>query len=225
MYPGSTSDCLAFEEMALFQKLEEGILAPGLCIFGDNAYINTPYMATPYANVSGGTKDSYNFYHSQLRIRIECAFGMLTHRWGILRSAIPMGVSIKKTVALVLALAKLHNYCINCNDSDAPSATASDAWRSELNGAEPLVATTEHYDSNRGVTPHQLLHGGHHSDDLGINGRRIRQQRYDRRATNAGELLPRDTMHLMVDSLGITRPSLVSARRRISRSASRTRSR
>jgi hypothetical protein len=25
MYPGSTSDCLAFEGMALFQKLEEGI--------------------------------------------------------------------------------------------------------------------------------------------------------------------------------------------------------
>jgi hypothetical protein len=25
-----------------------------------------------------------------------------------------MGVSIKKTVALVLALAKVHNFCINC---------------------------------------------------------------------------------------------------------------
>ena len=57
MYPGSTSDCLAFEGMALFQKLEGDILAAGLCIFGDNAYLNTSYMATPYANVSGGTKD------------------------------------------------------------------------------------------------------------------------------------------------------------------------
>jgi hypothetical protein len=77
LYPGSTSDCLAFEGMSLFQKLEEGLLAPGLCIFGNNAYLNTPYMATPYAAVSGGTMDSYNFYHSQLRIRIECAFGIL----------------------------------------------------------------------------------------------------------------------------------------------------
>jgi hypothetical protein len=57
MYPGSTSDCLTFEGMALFQKLEGDILAPGLCIFGDNAYLNTSYVATPYANVSGGTKD------------------------------------------------------------------------------------------------------------------------------------------------------------------------
>jgi hypothetical protein len=93
--------------MLLFHKLEDGILAPGLCLFGNNAYLNTPYMATPYAAVSGGMKDSYNFYHSQLRIRIECTFGMLTHRWATLRSAIPMNVTIQKTVALVLALATI----------------------------------------------------------------------------------------------------------------------
>ena len=81
LYPGSTSDCLAFNGMSLFWKLEEGMLAPGLCLFGDNAYLNTPYMATPYSAVSSGTKDAYNFYHSQLRIRIECTFGMLTQRW------------------------------------------------------------------------------------------------------------------------------------------------
>jgi hypothetical protein len=61
------------------------------------------------------------------------------------------------------------------HDIDAPCATASDAWQSESNGAVPLVATTEHYDSNRGITPYQLLHGGHHSDDLGINVRAVMQ--------------------------------------------------
>jgi hypothetical protein len=50
------SDCLAFEGMTLFQKLEAGISAPGLRVFGDNAYLNTPYMATPYASVSGVQK-------------------------------------------------------------------------------------------------------------------------------------------------------------------------
>ncbi len=63
VYPGSTSDCLAFEGMTLFHWLEEGILAPELRLFGDNAYLNTPYMATTYAAVSGGTKDANNFYH------------------------------------------------------------------------------------------------------------------------------------------------------------------
>ena len=112
LYPGSTSDCLAFESMPLFQKLEEGILEPGLCIFGNNAYLNTPCMAIPFSAVSGGTMDAYNFYHSQLRIRIECAFYILTKRWAIQRSAIPVGVTVAKTVALALALAKLHVYCI-----------------------------------------------------------------------------------------------------------------
>ena len=58
VYPGSTSDYLAFEGMSLFQKLENGILAPGLCLFGDNAYLNTSYMTTPYPAVSGGSKDA-----------------------------------------------------------------------------------------------------------------------------------------------------------------------
>lgn len=101
MHPGSTSDCLALEGMSLFpHQLENGLLAPGLCIFGDNAYLNTPYMATPYAAVSGGTKDAYNFYHLQLQIRIECTFGILTHRWAILRRAIAVNIRIEKTVAL-----------------------------------------------------------------------------------------------------------------------------
>jgi hypothetical protein len=85
---------LLSRECHCFQKLEDGMLTPELCLFGDNAYLNTNYMATPFAGVSGGTKDAYNYYHSQLRIRVECAFGMLTHRWSILRSAIPRRVSI-----------------------------------------------------------------------------------------------------------------------------------
>jgi hypothetical protein len=73
----------------------------------------------------GGTKDVYNYYHSQLQIYIECTFGMFTHRWAILRSAIPMNVSIQKTIALVVALAKLHNVCIvEANDSIVLPGTA-----------------------------------------------------------------------------------------------------
>jgi hypothetical protein len=74
-HPGATSDYLAFSTSPLQHKLEQnGFLAPGFCLFGDNAYVNTNYMATPYKGQSHGTKDDYNFYHSQLRINIECAF-------------------------------------------------------------------------------------------------------------------------------------------------------
>ncbi len=65
-YGGSTSDCLAFEASDLWKRLEAGLLLPGLTLFGDNAYLNKPYMAIPYQNVRGGSKDDYNFYHSQV---------------------------------------------------------------------------------------------------------------------------------------------------------------
>jgi hypothetical protein len=65
-YGGSTADCLAFEASDLCKLLRNNLLALGLVLFGDNAYINSEYMATPYPNVSGGSKDNYNFYHSQV---------------------------------------------------------------------------------------------------------------------------------------------------------------
>jgi hypothetical protein len=45
-------------------------------------------MATPYSGISGGTKDAYNFYHSQVRINIECTFGRFVARWAILRPSL-----------------------------------------------------------------------------------------------------------------------------------------
>jgi hypothetical protein len=69
-YGGSSSDCLAFEASDLHKKLEDGLLADGLVIFGDNAYLNTKYMATPYPNIAGRdkdkSKDNYSFYHLQV---------------------------------------------------------------------------------------------------------------------------------------------------------------
>jgi hypothetical protein len=71
MYHGSKSDIFCFEPSAIYQSLQNGLLVPGLCLFGDNAYTNTTFMATPYSGVSGGSKDAYNFYHSQLQTNIE----------------------------------------------------------------------------------------------------------------------------------------------------------
>ena len=72
---------------------EDGFLAPGLTLFGDNAYPSSRYMATPFKSVSNGPKDAYNFSQSQVRIQIECAFGKLVHRWGILRRMMPYNIN------------------------------------------------------------------------------------------------------------------------------------
>ena len=58
-------------------------------------YINTQYMTTPFKAISVGYKDALNFYHSQIRINIECAFIVLVNRWAVLRTPIPINVSIK----------------------------------------------------------------------------------------------------------------------------------
>ncbi len=60
--PGASSDCIAFEGSDLYERLEDGLLKNGLVLYGDNAYINTRYMATPFPNVSSGSKDDYNFF-------------------------------------------------------------------------------------------------------------------------------------------------------------------
>lgn len=96
-FPGAASDFYAFDQSHLKDKLEkQGFLRPGFCLFGDNAYINSPYMCTPWRNVTSGVKDAMNYFHSQLRINIECAFGVLVHRWGCLRKSLPMNLSVKK---------------------------------------------------------------------------------------------------------------------------------
>jgi hypothetical protein len=111
--PGTSSDFISFEASNLYERLEGGLLKKGLVLFGDNAYLNTRYMAMPFPNVSSGSKDDYNFFHSQVCIQVECAFGQLVSRWGILRSAIPCNLTIVKTIALVSCLARLHNFCID----------------------------------------------------------------------------------------------------------------
>jgi hypothetical protein len=93
VYGGASSDCLAFEGSDIYQQLECGLLHDDLVLFGDNAYLNSKFMVTPFPNVSSRSKDDFNFFQSQLCIQVECAFGMLVGCWGIMRPAIPQNIS------------------------------------------------------------------------------------------------------------------------------------
>jgi hypothetical protein len=59
---GASSDCIAFEGSDLYERLEGGLLKNGLVLYGDNAFINTRYMVTPFLNLLSGCKDDYNFF-------------------------------------------------------------------------------------------------------------------------------------------------------------------
>ena len=114
---GLASDFLCYCHSSICKKLNiPGFLNPGLCIYGEAAYTNTMSMCMPYKSMSSGPKDAYNFDQSQLRINIECAFGILVHRWGVLHKPIPVNISIKRISQLVCALCILHSFCIDEKD-------------------------------------------------------------------------------------------------------------
>ena len=201
-YGGSSSDCRAFEASELHTCLENGLMKqdgenPRFVLFGDNAYLNTSYMATPFTNVSGDpnrvSEDAYNFYHSQLRIRVECAFGIMVQRWGILRSAMPRNLSIAKIVALVNALAKLHNFCINETDNyqRVPQMLHRDCshMMNQRTGYVGLSMGDQQHDT---AVPEDLLHNGEHFHDVSDSFIREHRRR------NQTQQLPRTHLHLMI---------------------------
>jgi hypothetical protein len=196
-HPASTSDFLAFSTSKFQKKIETpGYLAPGLCIFGDLAYVNNGYFMTPFKGVKSGIKDTFNFYHSQLRINIECAFGMLVGRWGILRKALPKAMGLRKIAALTVCLCRLHNFCLVANRDSKNrllSPLASDAVEIIGHGGIAL--------GNNG--PEQLLHGGEHHEDTS----RVYRQGYRRAGVAVdGHLPPRDRIVNLLEKSGLSRP-------------------
>lgn len=207
MYPGSSSDCLAFEGSKLYSNLEHGLLHPSLCIFGDSAYINSNFLTTTYTGLCSGAKDAYNFHHSQLRIKIECAFGVFVQRWGILRTAIRSNMGVKKINAMVLALAKLHNFCIDetlemsddCDDNNiVPLPLSSD--QVNIEGSVSGYINIDYDVTN------QLTGSGDHFDDLPSNYRRDAERR-NVSLTQQSEL-PRDRLLRYISENNYRRPNL-----------------
>lgn len=83
----------------------------GLYILGDSAYALRPFLLTPYDNANHGTpEDVYNYYHSSNRIFVECAFGEIDARWGILWS--PLRFSLQYNINVIDATMRLHNYIV-----------------------------------------------------------------------------------------------------------------
>jgi hypothetical protein len=93
--PGVMGDREACRECNLYDLIEN--LPGNFCAIGDCAYKPTPVHMVP---VYGGNlaklkeNDTFNFFASQLRIRIEMAFGMMVKKWGILQR--PVSVPLKK---------------------------------------------------------------------------------------------------------------------------------
>ena len=63
-------------------------LPTGTYLIGDAAYSLIERMLVPFTGSQhiNASNDAYNFYLSQLQIRIEMAFELMTNKWRILRA-------------------------------------------------------------------------------------------------------------------------------------------
>jgi hypothetical protein len=92
--PGATSDSKTFYASNIYNTISQ--LPAGFFVVGDNAYTLSSILLMPY---SGATKlnpsrDAFNFFLSQLCIRVKQAFGMLVMKWRIFKR--PLEVSFGK---------------------------------------------------------------------------------------------------------------------------------
>lgn len=113
---GSTHDSVAFTNSSLYSLLTQKtawLEAHGLHIVGDSAYNLTPFLLVPYTNDDvrqdrADMCDAFNFYLSSSRIFIECAFGEMVMRWGILWRT--LAFDLEKCQRIIQVCMLLHNH-------------------------------------------------------------------------------------------------------------------
>jgi DDE superfamily endonuclease len=87
-------------------------LPPQYFLIGDNAFTLTNKMLVPFSGPqrSHQHKRVYNYFLSQLRIRIEMAFGLMTTKWRIFRR--PLDTTLEKTKKIIVVTMILHNFVL-----------------------------------------------------------------------------------------------------------------
>lgn len=104
-----THDSTAWAATKLGQRVEKGDLPKGFFLNGDAAFALSPWMIVP--STGDASLDDFDFYQSSNRMAIECAFGILVRRWGVLWR--PLSMEFSRRAPLILALMRLHNFCID----------------------------------------------------------------------------------------------------------------
>jgi hypothetical protein len=109
--PGGMNDVHAIDKCTELNRFIKA-MPTKYFLLGDNAYGLSEEILIPF---SGSQKkvaenDAYNYYLSQLRIRIEQAFGLLTTKWRIFRSNLNADLSMASDI--INAASRLHNFVI-----------------------------------------------------------------------------------------------------------------
>ena len=117
------NDNIAFH---MAEALAETIskLPTGLYMLGDAAYTLSEHLLIPFTGSQreNADNDAFNYHLSQLRIRIEMAFGRLVNKFRILKKNLE-GKTMKINARIIMACAILHNFII---DQDVPEDKKGD---------------------------------------------------------------------------------------------------
>lgn len=136
--PGKTNDSISITFCKALLEYING-LDFGKYVVGDAAYDLSDRLLIPFTGSQRADrdKDSFNFYLSQLRIRIEMSFARLVRKWWVLTSTLQN--SLETNSKILMACARLHNFVID-NDSKI-----ADIWASEDDESQRV---TSHVSSN-----------------------------------------------------------------------------
>ena len=113
--PGSTHDSYALYSTDLGKILLDGLKSQYF-IAADEAYPLAGALISRYPGSQLGTfQESFNYYLSRCRVRIENAFALLVGKWGLLWK--PLHIPLLKIPTMLIALGRLHNLGVDL-DSD-----------------------------------------------------------------------------------------------------------
>ena len=104
----TTHDSLAFGATPLGVAVQAGKLPAPFFLNGDAAFSLSPSLVTPSGDPA---LDDFDYVQSSNRMAIECAFGILVKRWGVLYKR--LRVRFDRRAALIGACMRLHNFCID----------------------------------------------------------------------------------------------------------------
>jgi len=129
---GSTYDISAYYHTTLFNAIDNNELCKDFYLFGDDAFKAAEQILTPYPPDKNGEltvkQDAFNFWQSNSRITIECAFGMMVNKWAVLQQ--PLRGKFSRHKDTIQACMILHNLCTNhriqggLSEEDCPRSTS-----------------------------------------------------------------------------------------------------
>ncbi len=185
---GAEHDSTAFKNSELYEWLIQNwksLMDKGYYFIGDSAYALKSFLLTPYDNAMHGTsEDNFNFLHSSARISVECAFGEIDLRWGILWKELEY--SLKMNCKIIDVCMRLHNFIVEHRPATSDRMDALDREifdddcrrfyavnpniHEGVNGGEEDIRLDEHGNLFRGGRPSNVEKV---SSEWGINWRNV----------------------------------------------------